>query len=94
MPEKSNELPQHSELSAELTWNLVPLYPELKSWEKDFKAVDPLVAKFMSYKGRLAESPEILNEAIAAMDDMERLAEKVYTYAHLRADEDTGNSRK
>ena len=93
MPEKSNELPQHSELPVELTWDLIPLYRDLKSWEKDLKDIDPLVAKFMSYKGRLAESPEVLAEAITAMDVMERLAEKVYTYAHLIADEDTGNSK-
>ena len=92
LPKKSDKLPMHAELSVELTWDLIPLYPDLKSWEKDFKAIDPLVKKFMSYKGRLAESPEILTEAIAAMDDMERLTEKVYTYAHLRADEDTGSS--
>ena len=92
MTAKNNELPLHSELPVKLTWDLAPLYGKLESWEKDFKSIDPLVKKFMSFKGRLAESPEVLAEAIAAMDDMERLAEKVYTYAHLKADEDTGNS--
>ena len=92
MTVKNNELPLHSELPVKLTWDLAPLYGKLESWEKDFKSIDPLVKKFMSFKGRLAESPEVLAEAIAAMDDMERLAEKVYTYAHLKADEDTGNS--
>ncbi|MHB9139955.1 MAG: oligoendopeptidase F, partial [Victivallaceae bacterium] len=89
---ENNELPLHSELPVELTWDLTPLYKKHDAWEKDFKAIDPLVGKFMSFKGRLAESPEALAGAIAAMDDMERLAEKVYTYAHLKADEDTGNS--
>lgn len=74
-------------------WDLNALYTDIDAWEKDFARIENLAQKFYSYKGRLAESPEICAEAIAASDDFDRLAEKVYTFAHLKSDEDTSNNR-
>ena len=70
-------------------WDLTALYPDIDSWEKDFAKIEGLAQKFYSYKGRLGESPAVCAEAIAASDDFDRLAEKVYTYAHLKKDENT-----
>lgn len=75
-----------------MTWDIEAIYKNSGEWEKDFAAIPALVDKFMAFKGRLAESPAVLREAIEADDAMERLAEKVYVYAHLKSDEDTGNS--
>ncbi len=76
----------------EPTWDLSPLYADNDAWEKDFFRIRPLAEKFASYRGRLAESPAVLAEAIAAQDDFSRLAEKCYSYAHLRSDENTSNN--
>ena len=51
--------------------------------------LDELVKDFNAYRGKLSESAVMLNDAIAALDNMERLLEKLYTYAHLKHDEDT-----
>ncbi len=73
----------------EMTWDLEALYPDIAAWEKDFAALEAKAEKFAAYKGRLAESPAVLKSAIEASDDFDRLAEKVYSYAHLRSDENT-----
>jgi len=73
-------------------WDLTPLYPDSAAWEKDFARIRPLAERFASYRGRLAESPEVLAEAIAAQDDFSRLAEKCYSFAHLRSDENTSDN--
>lgn len=76
-------------MSNNMTWDLEVLYKDVESWEKDFSRITDLAENFASYKGRLSESPAVLREAIEASDAFERLAEKVYCYAHLKSDENT-----
>ena len=83
------ELPERKNVPIELTWDLTLIYPDTDAWEKDFAELDDRVASFNTYKGKLAESAVTLNDAIAALDNLERLLEKLYTYAHLKHDGDT-----
>lgn len=80
---KKNSLP---------TWDLAALYPDIETWELDFARIRPLAEQFAAFRGRLGESAATLRDAIAALDDFERMGEKVYTYAHLRSDENTADS--
>ena len=73
-------------------WNLEAIYPDVAAWDADFARLKPLAEAFAAYRGRLAESPKVFAEAIEAYDAFERLAEKVYVYAHLRSDENTADS--
>ncbi len=72
-----------------ITWDLSVLYPDSESWEKEFSTLQSMAEKFYSFKGRLAESPAVLKAAIETSDEFDRLAEKLYTYAHLLSDENT-----
>ena len=83
------ELLERQDIPLELTWDLTLIYPDTDAWEKDFAELDNLVGAFNAYRGRLAESAGILRDAIAALDNMERLLDKLYTYAHLKHEEDT-----
>lgn len=83
------ELQLRKDIPVELTWDLTLIYQNTDEWEKDFAALDELVNIFNAYQGRLSGSAAVLNDAIAALDNMERKLEKLYTYAHLKHDEDT-----
>ncbi|MBR4883711.1 MAG: oligoendopeptidase F, partial [Lentisphaeria bacterium] len=85
------ELPKRSELPVEQTWDLSPIYKDTETWEKDFKKLKGLVKKFNQFKGKLAD-PQMLYEAFRASDKLSLAIEYLYTFAHLRSDEDTGNS--
>lgn len=85
------ELPKRSELPIEQTWDLTPLYKTESAWEKDFKKLRGLVRKFNQYKGKLSD-PQMLYDAFRASDALSLAVEQLYTFAHLRSDEDTGNS--
>ncbi len=74
------------------TWDLGALYADLAAWEADFKRIRPLAEAFLAFRGRLAESPAVMRDAIAASDEFGRLGEKVYVYAHLRSDENTADN--
>ncbi len=73
-------------------WNLDAIYPDDSQWEVDFGMIRTLAAHFAAYRGRLSESPSILEKAFAALDAFKRLGEKVYMYARLRSDENTADS--
>ena len=74
---------------SEVTWDLEALYADTAAWEADFAQLRSKAEAFAAFKGKLSESPAVLKAAIEASDDFDRLAEKVYCYAHLRSDEDT-----
>lgn len=73
----------------EMNWDLEALYPSTKLWDEDFAKLEAAARNFAGYKGRLAEAPAVFREAIEASDAFDRLCEKLYTYAHLRSDENT-----
>ena len=72
-----------------ITWDLSVLYADAEAWEKDFARLEDKAKAFYAYKGRLAESAAVLKAAIEASDELDRFGEKLYTYAHLLADENT-----
>ncbi len=74
---------------SEITWDLESLYSSVELWNEDFAKLEDIAEKFASFKGKLAESPAVFRAAIEASDAFDRLAEKLYTYAHLRSDENT-----
>jgi len=92
MGKKKIRLLSRRDLPQEMTWDLEPLYPDSAGWEKDFTRLDRELRKFQKFQGRLKESAEILGQAFRQNDKLERLIEKVYIYAHLKADEDTADS--
>ena len=73
----------------EICWDLESLYATPALWDEDFAKLDEAARNFAGYRGRLAESPEVFRKAIEASDEFDRLSEKLYTYAHLRSDENT-----
>ena len=71
------------------TWDLSALYKNQKEWQKDFDAIRPLADEFLGCKGTLAKSAQNLKKAFDLLCKYNRLVEKVYTFAYLKADEDT-----
>lgn len=75
-------------------WNVEALYPNQKEWEEAFKAFvphpqqTPLWPSLQAYQGTLARGPSQVKEAIDLSMSIDRELTKLYTYAHLRHDED------
>lgn len=71
-------------------WDLKAIYADETLWQQDFDRIRPLTEKFASFKGHLGDSPETLRDAVNTSLELNRLAEKVYVYAHLTLDQETG----
>ncbi|TDL80632.1 oligoendopeptidase F [Peribacillus frigoritolerans] len=85
-------LPKRSDIAVEDTWRLEDIFKNDEAWEAEFKEVKAALPKIGEFKGRLGESADAFLEALTYQDAvMERLG-KLYTYAHMRYDQDTGDS--
>lgn len=86
------KLPTRSEIKPEDTWRLEDIFSSDDEWEKEFQAVLALMPGVEAYKGKLADSADVLYEALQKQDQLLERISKLYTYAHMRYDQDTTNS--
>ncbi|MFN4214742.1 oligoendopeptidase F, partial [Exiguobacterium sp.] len=80
------------QVPVEETWSLETIYADDQAWEQDFEALKANVPALMEYKGKLGDSADTLYAALSLRDELSRQLHKLYTYAHMRYDEDTANS--
>ncbi len=59
---------------------------------KEFQAIKELLPKLTEFKGKLGDSADNLFEALQYEDEISMRLGKLYTYAHMRYDQDTTNS--
>lgn len=72
-------------------WDLSDLYPSLEAWQKEFDEPTPLES-LQQLQGTLQEGASAVKEALTLYFALLRQAEKLYTWAHLKHDEDLGDS--
>jgi oligoendopeptidase F len=94
MPKETNQnaLPKRSEIPVEQTWNLEDIFVSDNEWEKEFSEVKKLIPTISEYQGKLSESAETLYEMLQLQNGVSMRLGKLYTYAHMRYDQDTTNS--
>jgi oligoendopeptidase F len=85
-------LPTRSEVSVEDTWRLEDIFKNDQEWEKEFQVVKELIPHAKEFNGLLGQSAEKLFEALTFQDQLLQRLSKLYTYAHMRYDQDTTNS--
>ncbi|MCB1181074.1 MAG: oligoendopeptidase F [Chlamydiia bacterium] len=88
-----NAISVRSLIQPEDKWNIETLFPSLSAWDAAFSQVtesviSPFWPKLLSYKGRLHEGILVLKEILEHLICVNRDLEKLYTYAHLRHDEE------
>jgi oligoendopeptidase F len=91
-PEPVKKLPTRSEVPASDTWDLSSLFADDKAWEKAFEAWSKQIQGYAQFQGKLAESADTLARALQFDLDVERMGERLGTYAMLRSAEDQTQS--
>ncbi len=84
--------PRREEVAEQDTWNLDSLYTREEDWAADYTSLEESLSTFDSFRGTLKESPEAIHSAFAFYLSSLRTLERLYVFAHLRSDADTGNS--
>lgn len=86
------ELITRQEVPVEKTWRLEDIFATDKVWDEEFAAVSALVEEATKFSGHLGESSDTVLQALQTRDEIYERAMKLYTYAHMRYDQDTTNS--
>lgn len=79
---------KRSEIDNQYKWKLEDIFASDAEWEKAFQSVKSELPVLNNYRGRLAESVNVLKTLIEKMHALEEDIGKLYAYAHMRNDED------
>ncbi len=63
------------------SWRLTDIYPDFEAWELAFDAAEAMLPGLEAWKGRLAEGPAVVAEALAAYFTALREVKRVYAFA-------------
>lgn len=86
--EKNKSVKNRSQIDNKYKWNLEAMYENEDLWEIDYKKALQLSEEYQNFCGKLGESSTMLLNAYKTKDEIYKLIEKVYVYAHMRKDED------
>ncbi len=78
-----------SRATAADVWDLSPIFPDDEAWEAARAALAAELPELEKYRGRLAEGPAVLREALERQSATGLRFARLSLYANLKADEDT-----
>lgn len=88
-----DKLPKREEIPLQYRWDLERIYATDEAWEQDFARVQALLPQLEAYQGTLGQSVAQLLGCLKLRDQILQLTETLYSYAHMRKDEDNTVSR-
>ncbi len=80
---------ERKDIPVEYTWDLESMYKSVDEWKKDLDEALSMAEDIEKYKGKVGESAKNLLNALNDMGEVYRKVSNVYTYAHMKLDEDT-----
>lgn len=84
-------------IDQESKWNVEALYPDLQAWEAELRLFTGnkegglYWPELKRYSGKIDKEAKQLSDLLTIYFDLERKLVKLYTYAHLRHDENVAN---
>ncbi len=84
-------IPERKDIPDDHKWDLTSLFASDEDWEKWVTEVEGQIDNYADYKGRLKDSADVLKAALDFHLSLRRKLERIYTYAHLKSDEDKSN---
>ena len=88
---------KRQEIEIEDRWNVEALYPDQKEWQSAFNKCVSLQSRLphwptlQAFQGTLNQGAEQMRKALDLFMQIDRELSKLYTYAHLRHDEEIGH---
>jgi oligoendopeptidase F len=89
---RTKKLPKRAEVKIADTWDLSSLFASDSDWEAAFQKWEKQIPKLEKFKGTLGNGPTALANCFKLNSQLDRQAERLGNYAHLKTAEDTANS--
>jgi oligoendopeptidase F len=86
-------IPERKDIPAEHKWDLSPRFTDDSQWEALFDEIEKSIEGYKEFEGKLGSSLEIFRSAFEFDLGVSRELERLYTYAHLKSDEDKSDQR-
>ena len=86
------QLPKRSAIQKKYTWDLTTVFKTDKDFDKAFESLSRKLKKASEYQGSMKKSSQDFLRCIEFVLQIYRETEKLYTYAHLKNDQDTADS--
>jgi oligoendopeptidase F len=90
---ETKKLPKRQEVPENSKWRLEDIYPTEEAWEQDFKRLKDMVPRIDAVKGTLGRSADALKNGLDIYAELSETIEKLFVYAHMKKDEDNGNTK-
>jgi oligoendopeptidase F len=82
-------IPARDEIAPEYTWNDQSLFENVEAWQEEFQSISESLPEVDQFKGRLADGPETLLQAMEAIDKLVVRVGKLFVYAGMAHSVDT-----
>ena len=82
-----------SEIDDKYKWDLSVIYESDDEWKKDYEEINERIHDISKFKNHLMDDAKTLFEMVTMYFNLARKVEKIYTYAHLNSDSETGNTK-
>lgn len=89
---RTQRIPERTAIQAADTWDLSSLYANDEAWEKAFRKYESRIAGYSRFRGTLGEHAAALADCLKFDLDLDRLGERLGTYAFLKTAEDQAHS--
>jgi oligoendopeptidase F len=86
-----DRIPERSSIPEAWRWDVAALYPTPEAWEEDYARLPALLGPLEALRGQLAKA-ETVRRFLELDSELDVLLDRLYTYAHLKADEDTAQT--
>ena len=80
---------QRNEIEEKYTWDLTTIFPTDEAFEAELSQVSKELKEASSLAGHLLDSADSLLKTTEIQLDLMRRIEKLYSYAHMKNDQDT-----
>lgn len=88
-----SDILKRSDLELSQTWDLTSIFKNDEEWEKEFKKLSVEIEEILKYENIMVENIDNLKATLKLDEDLSKRMDKLYTYAHLKGDEDSTNSK-
>lgn len=80
------------QVTEEETWRLEDIFATDEAWNQEYEKVENMISEAKEYEGTLGSSERQLFRALSYRDKLAERLRRLYTYAHLKTDQDTTDS--
>ncbi len=88
-----SEILKRSQVDPKMTWDLTTIFKNDEAWEKELDLITKDLEQITKYENIMLDSKENIKTVLKLEEELGNRVARIYTYAHLKSDEDTTNSK-